>query len=288
MELFRALAIFAEPPTTKAERVAEALELEALPGADEYTEIFIFQLPPYASIYLGAEGMIGGEARDRVAGFWRAIGETPPAEPDHLSVMLALYARLVELEVEESNVRGRESLRAARKAFFWEHLASWLFVYLTKLSSIASSFYVEWGMLLIKTLMSEGVTLGDQERLPLHLREAPALIDPRSSGAEEFLQSLLTPVRSGIIVTRADLTRAARDIGLSLRMGERKFILKALFAQDANRMFDWLIVEAANWTRQHQGIQRGMLEEITKWWQQRAEATAALLKELKLSASEMI
>jgi len=288
MELFRALAIFAEPPTTKAERVAEALELEALPGADEYTEIFIFQLPPYASIYLGAEGMIGGEARDRVAGFWRAIGETPPAEPDHLSVMLALYARLIELEVEESNVRRRESLRAARKAFFWEHLASWLFVYLTKLSSIASSFYVEWGMLLIKTLMSEGVTLGDQERLPLHLREAPALIDPRSSGAEEFLQSLLTPVRSGIIVTRADLTRAARDIGLSLRMGERKFILKALFAQDANRMFDWLIVEAANWTRQHQGIQRGMLEEITKWWQQRAEATAALLKELKLSASEMI
>src|SRR5205085_10715621 len=288
MELFRALAIFAEPPTTKAERVAEALELEALPGADEYTEIFIFQLPPYASIYLGAEGMIGGEARDRVAGFWRAIGETPPAEPDHLSVMLALYARLIELEVEESNVRRRESLRAARKAFFWEHLASWLFVYLTKLSDTASQFYKRWSTTLQLALMEEAMILGDQERLPLHLREAPALIDPRSSGAEEFLQSLLTPVRSGIIVTRADLTRAARDIGLSLRMGERKFILKALFAQDANRMFDWLIVEAANWTRQHQGIQRGMLEEITKWWQQRAEATAALLKELKLSASEMI
>ena len=288
MELFRALAIFAEPPTTKAERVAEALELEALPGADEYTEIFIFQLPPYASIYLGAEGMIGGEARDRVAGFWRAIGETPPAEPDHLSVMLALYARLVELEVEESNVRRREGWRAARKAFFWEHLASWLFVYLIKLADTASQFYKRWSTTLQLALMEEAMILGDQERLPLHLREAPALIDPRSSGAEEFLQSLLTPVRSGIIVTRADLTRAARDIGLSLRMGERKFILKALFAQDANRMFDWLIVEAANWTRQHQGIQRGMLEEITKWWQQRAEATAALLKELKLSASEMI
>src|SRR5207237_4403931 len=134
------LAIFAEPPSIKAERVAEALELEALPGADEYTEIFIFQLPPYASIYLGAEGMIGGEARDRVAGFWRAIGETPPAEPDHLSVMLAVYARLVELEVEESDVRRREGWRAARKAFFWEHLASWLFVYRPKLAIPASQF----------------------------------------------------------------------------------------------------------------------------------------------------
>src|SRR5918912_4061024 len=102
MELFRALAIFAEPPTAKAERVAEALELGRLPGAEEYTETFIFQLPPYTSVYLGAEGMIGGEARDRISGFWRAIGETAAAEPDHLSVMLALYAQLAELEDEES------------------------------------------------------------------------------------------------------------------------------------------------------------------------------------------
>ncbi|HKC62875.1 MAG TPA: molecular chaperone TorD family protein, partial [Pyrinomonadaceae bacterium] len=98
MELFRALAIFAEPPTEKFKPVAEALELGALPGADEYTETFIFQLPPYASIYLGAEGMIGGEARDRVSGFWRAISLMPTPEPDHLAVMLALYARLSELE----------------------------------------------------------------------------------------------------------------------------------------------------------------------------------------------
>ena len=60
MELFRALAIFAEPPTVKSARVAEALELGEVPGADEYTEAFIFQLYPYASVYLGAEGMIGG------------------------------------------------------------------------------------------------------------------------------------------------------------------------------------------------------------------------------------
>ena len=288
MELFRALAVLAEPPTVKAARVADALGLGLLPTAEEYTELFIFQLCPYASVYLGAEGMIGGEARDRVAGFWRALGQLPPAEPDHLSVMLALYARLVELENEESDARRRESWHTARKAFLWEHLLSWLFVYMTKFLGTATGFYTQWCLLLLRTLMSEAATLHDQERLPLHLREAPGMIDPREQTLDEFLQSLLTPVRSGMILTRADLTRAARKLGLSLRMGERKFILKALFAQDANRMFDWLIVEAANWTRQHQGIQRGMLEEITKWWQQRAEATAALLKELKLSASEMI
>ena len=36
--------------------------------------------------------MLGGEARDRIAGFWRALGLVPPPEPDHLAVMLGLYA----------------------------------------------------------------------------------------------------------------------------------------------------------------------------------------------------
>ncbi|MGH9940996.1 MAG: hypothetical protein ACRD9R_01395, partial [Pyrinomonadaceae bacterium] len=76
MELFRALAVLAESPeSAEAARVAEVLELEpSAPTAGEYGESFILQLPPYASIYLGAEGMIGGEARDRIAGFWRALG----------------------------------------------------------------------------------------------------------------------------------------------------------------------------------------------------------------------
>ncbi|MDT5060523.1 MAG: hypothetical protein QOH63_982 [Acidobacteriota bacterium] len=286
MELFRALAVLAEPPTVKGARVAEALELGELPTADEYTELFIFQLYPYASVYLGAEGMIGGEARDRVAGFWRALGQLPPAEPDHLSVMLALYARLVELETGESDAGRRESWRNARKAFLWEHLVSWLpAVYLTKLIGIASPFYSRWGTLLMRALMEEAATVGQQERLSLHLRDAPGLIDPRSNTLEEFLQSLLTPVRSGGILTRADLTRGARKLGLGLRMGERKFILKAMFAQDAPGVFDWLIEEAHDWLRHHHSPP-GPFGEIIRTWEEKSVATAALLEELKLEASE--
>jgi TorA maturation chaperone TorD len=281
MELFRALAVMAEPPTVNGARVAEALELGELPSADEYTELFIFQLYPYASVYLGAEGMIGGEARDRVAGFWRALGQMPPAEPDHLSVMLALYARLVELETGESDAGRRESWRSARKAFLWEHLLSWLpIVYLTKFFSLATPFYSRWGALLMRALLEEACLVGRQERLSLHLREAPGLVDPRSDNVDDFLQSILTPVRSGMILTRADLTRAARKLGLSVRMGERKFILKSLFAQDARGVFNWLIEEATIWgQRQHN--HPGVLEEITGTWEQRTRATAALLKELK-------
>ncbi|HEY9283039.1 MAG TPA: molecular chaperone TorD family protein, partial [Pyrinomonadaceae bacterium] len=185
MELFRALASLVEPPNDATARVAEALGLGAPPDAAEHTETFVFQLYPYASVYLGAEGMMGGEARDLVAGFWRALGRVPPAEADHLSVLLALYARLCELEAEAGDERAREGWRGARKALLWEHLLSWLPAYLAKLADAGAPFYRGWGRVLAAALAEEAGAVGRQETLSLHLRESAAVVDPRESAADE-------------------------------------------------------------------------------------------------------
>jgi TorA maturation chaperone TorD len=288
MELFRALAVIAEPPTNETVRVAEALELVGLPTADEYTELFIFQLYPYASVYLGAEGMMGGEARDRVAGFWRALGEMPPAEADHLSVMLALYARLVELEDDESEAARHSGWRNARRAFLWEHLLSWLPVYLSKLAELAPPFYKEWSEVLMRALLAEASALGQPGSLPLHLREPLALVDPRKEdSAGGFQEAILTPARFGGVLTRADLTRAARKLGVGSRIGERKFVLKALFAQDALGVFDWLIEEADLWRGRHRQHREG-LGAIAGVWEERTVAAALLLKELRPAAAGLV
>lgn len=286
MELFRALAVLAEPPTTESSRLAKALELGEMPSADEYTQLFIFQLYPYASVYLGAEGMLGGEARDRIGGFWRALGQTPPAEPDHISVMLALYARLVDVEDAESDAGRRNGFRNARKAFLWEHLLSWLPVYLTKLFELAPPFYSRWGRLLMNALLEEAGAVGRQGLLSLHLREAPGLIDPRSHPVEEFLQSILTPVRSGMILTRVDLRRSASELDLALRIGERKFILRALFAQDAKGILAWLSAEATSWVARHR-LQKSALGAIASDWETRANASATLIDDLRIEAREI-
>ena len=283
MELFRALAVLAEPPVLETAQVASALGLGPMPDAAAYTELFVFQLYPYASVYLGAEGMLGGEARDRVAGFWRALGETPPVEPDHLSVMLALYARLVEMEENESDRVRREGWRGARKAFLWEHLLSWLPVYLDKLGEVACGFYRSWGELLMQALAAEARALGEQARLPLHLRDAPRLVDPRTGEVGDFLQSVLTPARSGIILLRADLSGAARRLGLGLRLGERKYILKALFGQDAAAVLDWLAQESLRWVERHRR-RRESLGEVAAAWEEKARASARLLRELEETA----
>lgn len=282
IELFRALATFTEPPGPETARLTEVLELPAAPSEEEYTELFVFQLYPYASVYLGAEGMLGGEARDRIAGFWRAIGEAAPNEPDHLAVMLALYARLGELEQSETQSLRRSALNRARVALLWEHLLSWLPAYLTKLIEIAPPSYVAWGRILHEALLSQARQLLGAERLPLHLREAPPLLGRGPESPGRIAEVVLAPVRCGMILTRADLARGARALGLALRMGERRFALDALLGQDRERVVCWLADEANRWVERHEALQ-DTLGEIAQFWAARARRSAGWLTALKNS-----
>lgn len=276
-ELIRALAVLTEPPGPEQTRLGEVLGLDGGPDPAEYTEVFVLQLYPYASVYLGAEGMLGGDARDRVAGFWRALHRVPSPEPDHLAALLGLYAALAEHEIAEPEPPRRLMWRVSRKALLWEHLASWLFPFLDKLLEIAPPFYRSWAALLARTLAAEIEWAGPPDAVPLHLRLAPALPDPRRDGAEAFVRGLLAPVRSGLVLTRADLARAARDLGLGVRMGERRFVLTALLSQEAHGMLAWLSAEARCWVARH-GAREDVAGEVAKFWTGRAAAAAVLLE----------
>jgi len=282
MELFRALAVLAEPPSPGSQPVSDALGLDHLPDMSQYTNLFSFQLYPFASVYLGEEGMLGGEAGDRIAGFWRALGLVPPSEADHLSVMLAMYAELAGSEDAASDALIRARWRSARKAFLWEHLLSWLPVYLLKMNDIAPPFYQRWSDLLKSALIQEADKLGMQEQVSLHLRDTQGLIDPRDASVEDFLQSLLSPVRSGMILVRSDLGRAAKRLDLGLRIGERKFVLKSLFGQNPEATLDWLAEEATSWAGRHRLCIRA-LGKTAIIWENKASAAAKLLGDLKMA-----
>lgn len=284
MELLRTLATLAEPPAPEHQPLAEILNLGQAPDRAAFTDLFELQLYPYASFYLGAEGMLGGEARDRIAGFWRALGETPPPDPDHLSIMLALQARLAELEEEAPAVATREGWRRARRAWLWEHLLSWLPPYCDKAASIAPAYYQRWAALLMAALAEEAGVVGEQESVSLHLREAPAMADPRQEGGEAFLAALLTPVRSGLVLVRSDLERAAGELGLGCRAGERRYALRALLNQDAVGVLWWLSRFATTTARRY-----GFLDPGAGWvefWSSRAAGSGELLAELARQGSE--
>jgi TorA maturation chaperone TorD len=277
MELLRALGVLCEPPAPSQAAVAETLGLSGAREDAEHADLFLFQLYPYASVYLGPEGMLGGEARDRVAGFWRALRLAPPPEPDHLASLLGLAAGLAEAEGMERNPARRRLAREARSALLWEHLLSWLPPYLTKLDEIASPFYRRWASLLRGALDAQADELEVGGPLPLHLRSAPALEPPGAVGAKDFLDGLLAPVRSGMILVRDDLARAARELGLGLRVAERRFVLAALLEQDAAATLSWLAAEAARWERLHRtGAVKS--DPIATFWADRASRTARILR----------
>lgn len=285
-ELFRALGVLCEPPSAGTEAIADALGIEApLPPETEWTELFCFQLYPYASVHLGAEGMLGGEARDRVAGFWRALRLDPPQEPDHLATLLVFYAQLTAWEQAADEQAVRQLGRRARSALLWEHLLSWLPPYLARVEALGHPFYAGWARLLKAALAREAEEVGPPCRQPLHLREAPPLLDPRLEGGESLLTGLLAPVRSGLILARADLGRAADELGLGLRAGERAYVLRGLLDQDAPGTLRWLADEADRHRRSHLQ-QPSSFEPCTSHWADRAGATAAMLAELGQAATE--
>lgn len=287
MELFRALGALLEPPeagwTADRLRLVQLLDLaeedDPLPSSEAYTDLFLFQLYPYASVYLGPEGMLGGEARDRIGGFLRALGAKPPQEPDHLAFLLAAYADLGSQgdRSDESPESNHPKLVRARKAFLWEHLLSWLPAWLHVLRRLQPpGFFHRWADLLDESLRREAVVLGMPDELPLHLREAPA--QEASKAADQFVGSLLAPARSGLVLVRDDLRRAADTLGLGLRAGERRYVVEHLLGQDPYAVLSWMADEADSWAAHW--AEQSWLGDVGRWWRDRANGTKrALLAE---------
>lgn len=273
-EVFRALGALCEPPDPAHAGLAAALGLPPPADAATYTEVFVFQLVPYAAPYLSPDGMLGGEAGDRVAGFWRALHHTPPAEPDHLAALLGLYAALGERE----NTRPDSApvWREARRALLWEHLLTWVPVYTDAMTTLPSGFHSAWARLLRLALLQEALLLAPPPATPLHLREVPELPDP---GSGDLTRALLAPVRSGLLISRSDLAKAAAATGLAARIGGRAFTLRALIEQDHAATVGWLAERAAWWAERHQsGIP--FLGRIAQHWLGRAQASQRLLEQI--------
>jgi hypothetical protein len=273
-DLFRALGVLAEPPGAEHARLATLVGVP-IPGRSDWTAAFMVQLPPHASIYLGSEGMLGGEAADRVAGFWRALRLRVPADSDHVTALLGLYATLLEAEADESARARRLLWREARTALLHEHLLSWLPVYTAAMDDVGPAPYRRWASLLREALAAETIDVGAPSRLPMHLRDVPEL-SWTGEGLDTLLDELLAPVRAGFVVARAHLAAAARHTSLGMRVGDRRRMLRALLEQDPPATLDWLTEHANTWSARHAADEH-LAGPVAAYWAERAAARAAAL-----------
>jgi TorA maturation chaperone TorD len=280
-EMFRALGALCEPPDPAHARLAAALGLPPPPDAASYTDVFVFQLVPYAAPYLSPDAMLGGEAGDRVAGFWRALHLTPPAEPDHLAALTGLYAALADRETAASQPGAASepgaagAWREARRALLWEHLLTWVPAYTHAMSVYPYGFHAAWARLLRAVLLAEARELEPPRSAPLHLRDMPEL----PGQGPDLLRALLAPARSGLLITRHDLMSAAAAAGLGARPGSREFTLRSVLASDPAAISGWLARHAARWAERHRA-DLPALKGIAEHWLARAQASTRVLQQL--------
>lgn len=269
-------AICDSPEATRA--AGCALGLGTVSNA-EHTSVFVLNCPPYASIHLGVEGQLGGEATDRVAGFWRVLGLSVPNEPDHLASLLALYAELGGAAAEAAATRTRRAIEAARAALLWEHLWPWVPGYCHAVMALECDALSRWAMTLLAALAADLSALRHDAAnsaiavLPLALRCAPAQLGA-DADIERVLTALVAPILSGIVLTRGSVALACRAVGVGLRIAERRFALRAMLEQDPPGTLRWLGKEAELWSDLHRRVGT---DRSSRWWAQRASATAALL-----------
>ena len=283
-ELLRALGSVAMESPPASDSSCEAL---GLPRWERYehTNVFVLDLPPHASVYLGGEGGIGGTVADAAAGIWRAMGLVPPDEPDHLGALLALYAHLGESVARCTTAAAPERLRHAMRVILWEHLWTWCPSYLGALAAgpADGSPAKAWAALLDAALKREASLSEPPSVLPSVLGGAPAPISADPS-LDELLDTLTATVRSGFIVTFTDLSSAAKQVGVGLRRGERRFALRSMLEQDPGGTLSWMAEHARLWESWHTAASfgpdgnPGPGQLIAEWWASRAAHTATVLE----------
>lgn len=276
-ELLLALGAICDSPQA-AQPATIALGLGPL-SPEAHTSAFVLNCPPYASIHLGVEGQLGGEAADRVAGFWRVLGLTVPSEPDHLASLLALHAQLGCAAADAAAPKARRAIEAARAALLWEHLWTWVPGYCQAVADLGFAALGGWATMLHTVLAADMTDLfaeavdGPVGTLPAALRAAPAPLGTEAD-LDVVLGALVAPIRSGIVLTRGSVTRGCRTVGVGLRIAERRFALRGMFEQDAPGTLSWLAGEARQWSDRHR---RAGTDRTSRWWAERASDTVAFM-----------
>jgi hypothetical protein len=225
--------------------------------------------------------MRGGESADRVAGFWRALGLAAPAEPDHLTTLLHLYAYLGEAASEVRRPQTRDSLERMSQVLLWEHLWSWIPGYLEAVADLGLPALSGWAHLLFEVVGTEllDCTPDIGGSLPAALRDAPPALAP-TDDLDELVDGLVAPVCSGMVLTGARLAAASRHLGLGRRVGGRRFSLHSMIEQDGVEVLGWLVTEAQRWRDRRVFRAPPPFDIATRWWTERAGRTTITLTQV--------
>lgn len=214
--------------------------LPATPEPDElaarYQALWGFDLFPFESLFLSAEGLVGTRS-DLLLSHYRRQSFQPRAESaDHLGAQFLFLAWLAQREAAALAQRDQAQLGAlhgAQRAFLEEHLLRWFPALLAALARQGAPFYQALLAMGAELLKAHHAALTSEPPPPWALPAAPELLADERAGLREIAAYLLAPPHSGLFLSRSDLGRLAGALAVPCGFGSRQQVAETLLRSAA-------------------------------------------------------
>ena len=197
-------------------------------AAAQYQRIFGFNVPPYASIFLEADGHLGGAVSAYADRVFRDAGleiKASDVMPDHIGLELAYLGHLSMLEakcLEEGDQVRRELVQEEVGAFASAHLIYWLPIFLQTLEAQGDPFFAHvarttWDLVADHTKDIHPL-IADEEKL----QENRNLADGDRGKMAEIAELLVRPLSCGFYLSRDQMSDLGRKLEVPTGFIERK------------------------------------------------------------------
>lgn len=268
-------------------------------AADHY-DLFGMNVFPYASFFLDASGRLGGPVTDLVRHQLQRVNRAPESDAesaDHLGHELAYLALLAGAEADAHTDGARaevQRMQHLQQQFLDRHLLWWLPLFTRAVRQHEHPFYatladLTWALVVDHRAVLGGAAAGPLTPLP---DDPPAdLLDDESTGLKDIAAFLMTPVWSGLVVRRDDITQLGRSEQLPRGFGDRTQMLTNLLRSAVE--FDGLDAVLAQlgrqvdaWRGYYQSLEADVppLDDIAAFWQARLDATKGVIEQVRAAA----
>jgi TorA maturation chaperone TorD len=213
--------------------LSEPLDLDA--AAADHQHLFGFNVFPYESTFLDPSGLLGGPISDRLIQDYRASGYQPghlSEGADHIGVELGFLAFLSRSE--STAWADKDSEKANRlleriMGFIDGQLFQWLAPFILSVRQQGDPFFSQLVDLTLESISQQRATFGRPESGTTSLPQSQPEAAEGISDTKQLSAYLLTPLLSGIFLSRDDIGRLSQGLSLPRGFGQRRHMIENLF-----------------------------------------------------------
>lgn len=273
--------------TGVSQPVSEALRDE---WAADHFHLFGMNVYPNAAMYLDSGGVLGGSVNAAVLAAYDQIGFSsfPEAEgADHIGSELAFLAHILNLR--EKFRSGSASTDQVAAGLLGNHLLWWLPVFAHAVIRQGHPVYTDAVRLIQAKVFETANELSVSPGQPENVREPENLLADPETRLKDIARYLLTPVYSGMLLTRDRIAAAGRAFRLPRGFGDRLQIMHNLLrtAVDYELVPDLLgafETETNAWQTHYESLSQTYpdFSPVADFWLRRLASSRRLLQEIRV------